>query len=211
MKQPREDGLRSNEEAEALFALEDKLTDALHTRHDAIFFARVVAYGFSEFFYYVPEKHRNAAAALQPLLKSFAPYELEWFDEDDAQWGCYFDLYPNPFALQTMMNRSLIAQMVDAKDQLEVPRVIDHVAFFPSREQAEAAAKALADADFTVDPVEPPEQPERGWALQFHQEDQCDGENPDEFTFEVLDLIMPHEGDYDGWGAPVQSVPFAKA
>src|SRR3954470_10511083 len=57
MLKPREDGLRSAEEADALFALEDQVIEALHTRHEAIFVARLVAYGFSEFFLYVPEKH----------------------------------------------------------------------------------------------------------------------------------------------------------
>jgi hypothetical protein len=204
MLQPREDGLRSAEEADALFALEDKLVEALSTGHEAIYVARVVAYGASEFFFYVPEKQRNAVGALSALLKSFAPYTVEWFAEDDAEWGQYFELYPSPFAVQTIMNRRLIAQMVESKDQLEVPRVVDHMAFFPSRLQAEAAAKALAAADFTTDPIEPPKEDEGGWALQFHREDQCDGEHPDEFVSEIFDLIGPHEGEYDGWGSPVQ-------
>jgi hypothetical protein len=210
MLHPREDGLRSADEAEALFALEDELAEALHSGHDAIYVARVVAYGFSEFYFYVPEKHRNAGAELGPLRKRLAPYELEWLPEDDAQWEGYFELYPNRYALQTIMNRRLVAQMVESNDQLEVPRTIDHMAFFPSREQAEAAGKALVAADFTVDPVAPPKDAEGGWGLQFHREDPCDGEHPDEFVFEVLDLITPHEGEYDGWGSPVQS-PAAKA
>jgi hypothetical protein len=211
MLEPRADGLRSNEEAEALFALEDKLADALHTGHDAIYVARLVAFGFSEFFFYVSTAQRSAAAAIAPLVKSLAPYELEWFDEDDATWERYFELYPNAYAMQTILNRNLIAHMVEAKDRLEIPRVIDHLAYFPSREQAEAAAKALVAADFTTDPVQPPKEEGGGWGLQFHREDQCDGESADEFTFEVLDLIIPHEGDYDGWGSPVQAPPIATA
>jgi hypothetical protein len=101
--------------------------------------------------------------------------------------------------------------MVEANDQLEIPRVVDHMAYFPSREQADAAAKALTDAGFSADPVTPPKEEGGGWGLQFHREDPCDGENPDEFTFEVLDLIAPHEGDYDGWGSPVQKPPTATA
>lgn len=205
MLKPRADGLRSEEEAEALFALEDKLIEALTKGHEAIYVARVVAYGASEFFFYVPEKQRKAVASLSPLLKSLAPYTVEWFAEDDAEWGQYFELYPSPFAMKTIMNRRLIAQMVKANDRLELPRMIDHMAIFPSRLQAEAAAKALAAADFTTDPIEPPTDGEEGWALQFHREDQCDGEHPDEFVSEIFDLIGPHEGEYDGWGSPVQS------
>jgi hypothetical protein len=211
MKQPREDGLRSNEEAEALFLLEDRLVEALRSKHEAIYIARAVAYGYSEFYFYVPSQHRNAADALALLLKSFAPYEVEWLADDDANWDRYFALYPNRYARQTMLNRALLQQMVEANDRLEIPRVVDHSASFPTREQADAAAKALIDAGFDVDPVAAPNEAGDEWGLEFHREDACDAENADEFSFEVLDLITPHDGAYGGWGSEVQAEPTAKA
>jgi regulator of RNase E activity RraB len=36
-----------------------------------------------------------------------------------------------------------------------------------------------------------------------------DGETPDEFTFEILDILEPLEGEYDGWGSSVQALPKA--
>src|SRR4051812_8232019 len=72
MLQPREDGLRSAEEAEALFSVEDKLVEAMCSRHEAIYVARGVAYGFSEFRFYVPATQRDAAVKLAPLLLSLA-------------------------------------------------------------------------------------------------------------------------------------------
>src|SRR5262245_61916732 len=54
MLDPRPDGLRSNAEKDALFAFEDRLVPAVQRATDAIFVGRIVARGYTEFFFYVP-------------------------------------------------------------------------------------------------------------------------------------------------------------
>ncbi len=211
MLKPRSDGLRSDEEADQIFAIEDALVEEVRTKHEGIFVARTTAFGFSEFIFYVPAARRDAAATAKGVAARFKPYDIEWLEEEDAEWERYFQLYPNQYAMQTMLNRNLVRQMVEAGDRLEIPRVIDHMAFFPSREKAEAASKELVAADFQVEQPREPSGDQKLWGLEFHREDACDGESPDEFTFEILDILEQHEGEYDGWGSPVQTVPTAKA
>ncbi|MFZ5444849.1 MAG: DUF695 domain-containing protein [Myxococcota bacterium] len=200
MQHARTDGLRSAEESEALFALEDRLVEAVRTKLEGLYVARAVAYGYTEFFFYVPLAHRATDASVLP---DAGEYQLEWFAEDDAEWARYGELFPDRWSLQTIFNRRIVAQMQEAGDQLDVPRQVDHVAFFPSRLQATAAAEALRGADFQVDEPEAPEKSDEPWMLEFHRDDHCADGEPDEFVAEVLELIEPHEGDYDGWGAPV--------
>jgi hypothetical protein len=211
MLQPREDGLRSDAESEALFALEDALVEVVREKHGGVYVARAVAFGYSEFYFYVPSARRDGSATGKAIGERFKPYTLEWLEEEDADWERYFELYPNAYAMQTMRNRALIRQMLAANDRLEVPRIIDHLAFFPSRLQAEAAVKELTAADFQVDPLQAPADGQTEWAVQFHREDACDGETPDEFCFEILDILEPLEGEYDGWGSTVQALPKAQA
>ena len=201
MQRPREDGLRAQDEAPALFALEDRLVAALTRDCDALFVARVVAYGATEFFFYLPAAQRGAAPRAFAAMGSAAPYHLQWLDEDDAQWSEYAALYPNRYALQSIHNRRLQQSMEENGDRLEVPREVDHVAFFPSREKVDAASAALAKAGFRVDaPVEHAPK----WAVEFHRDERCDGDAPDRFVFEVLDLLEPFGGEYDGWGSHLQ-------
>lgn len=201
MKQPREDGLRSPEESDALFALEDRLVEAVRTKLEGLYVARAVAYGHTEFFFYVPTKHREADASVLPET---GEYELEWFAEDDAEWSRYEELFPDPWSLQTIFNRRLVTQMQEAGDQLELPREVDHVAYFPSKLQATAAAEALRAADFRVEEPQAPDEPDAPWMLEFHREETCADGEPDEFVAEVFELIEPHEGDYDGWGSTIR-------
>src|SRR5438105_2613950 len=54
MVRPRPDGLRSDEESKALFALEDRLVETAGRTRDAIYVGRVVTHGICDFFFYVP-------------------------------------------------------------------------------------------------------------------------------------------------------------
>lgn len=205
MVAPREDGLRSEHEAPALFALEDRLVAAMQER-GALYVARTVAYGKSEFIFYVAPEHREAGRALAKQLGD-TPYALQWLSEEDPAWERYEELFPDAWSHQTILNRRLLAQMVRSGDQLEVRREVDHGAWFPSRLQAEAASAALAEADFRVDPPRPPTTPEALWFLEFHRDETCADGEPDEFVFEVFELIEPHDGSYDGWGSALQLKP----
>ena len=42
---------------------------------------------------------------------------------------------------------------------------------------------------------------EERWGLQFHRDDSLADGRPDEFVAEILDVILPLGGSYDGWGA----------
>jgi regulator of RNase E activity RraB len=92
------------------------------------------------------------------------------------------------------------------KDRPEVVREIDHLVLFPDEARARQAATAFAKLGYRVDPVR--KRKERGgtqaWAVEFHRDDRLDGNRPHEITGEILDIIVPLGGDYDGWGAVIE-------
>jgi hypothetical protein len=197
MLQPRLDGLRSDEEKDALFALEDRVVPALQQAADAIFVARVVGQGYTELIFHVPPERRAVADDAGSAVGALPPYQLEWLTEEDPAWALYGELYPNAYAIQTIWNRRLVEQMKRHGDQLQLSRVVDHLVVFPAQEPAVKAAEVLASRGFQVDPP----RHDDGWRLQFHRRDSCDGDRPDQFTFEILDLVLPLGGAYDGWGS----------
>ncbi|MGV3619168.1 MAG: DUF695 domain-containing protein [Archangium sp.] len=201
MLAPREDGLRSSEEADALFALEDTLVAAAHEKLDAIYVARAVAYGYSEFYFYVPAARQSAVPA---LLWDAAPYAFEWQAESDPSWERYEQLFPDKFSYQHMMNRRVLQQLEAAGDDLKRTREVDHFAYFPSEAQAKAAGELLTKAGFRVDEPGKPETEGYDWSLGFHRDDSLAEGEADELVDEVLELLEPHDGDYDGWGCGVQ-------
>lgn len=202
MQHPREDGLRDARELEALGEVEDRLCDRLEEAVDAIYAGRVVHDGLTTFYFYVPAEHRDDIDDLPALAGALGRYRLEWAIDDDPEWECYsVYLAPDPISRQTIWNRRLLQVFEEKGDRVDVPREIDHLAHFPGREQAEAAALALRRAGFALDEIEAPDGPGDAWALSFHRHDAIGEGRPDEFCAEILDIILPLEGLYDGWGA----------
>jgi hypothetical protein len=86
-------------------------------------------------------------------------------------------------------------------------------------EQDEASAGETEDDDETEDGDETEDDDDEAeandadgddderWALQFHRDDALADGRPDDFVAEILDIILPLGGRYDGWGAEHRPAP----
>lgn len=202
MKQAREDGLRSKDEADALFAFEDAMLRGLRPV-DALFLGRVVARGHTDFFFYAPDVI-NEQAVVTALQQSPGEYETEFAIASDPDWRAYFEfLFPSPVEYQLILNRKLLETLAERGDAHVIPRRIDHLAFFSDLDAAQAATEALVKKGYAVDPPIPPEQGEVYWRLAFTRVDPVTPEASDAFSMEVWDVIASAKGEYDGWGCDV--------
>jgi hypothetical protein len=83
-------------------------------------------------------------------------------------------------------------------DAVQIPRQIDHAAYFRSRSDAVAASRDLEAAGFVV--VET----RRRWFhvdVEFTRTAPVDLETVQATTRQLVDLVEKHGGTYDGWGA----------
>ncbi|MCP3057353.1 DUF695 domain-containing protein [Myxococcus sp. K38C18041901] len=199
MKSPRPDGLRSREESEALFNLEDGLVPALGTL-GFHFVGRSVGQGLTEAFFFGPRgvEQSEVQRRVTPVQ---GDYTLELELEEDPEWSVYFDwLYPPELHRHLMSNRSLLDLLAKQGDRSEVAREVDHLAHFPSEEQALRAGAQLTKQGFKVSAPRAPEAPSARWAVSFTREDSLAEGRADAVTVEILEVLQAHEGDYDGWG-----------
>jgi Family of unknown function (DUF695)/Regulator of ribonuclease activity B len=206
MRAPQPDGLRASEEAPALFALEDTIGAWLEGTADAIQVGRMLCDGMTTFVFYLTsagaERVKNAFEA--EVAAHAAPYTLEWGVAEDADWSFYDRfLFPEIYPMQTISNRRLLAVRAEHGDRTEVVREVDHFAYFALKANAAAASGQLAGRGFRVD--EPSKGDDDTWGLQFHRDERLDEDRPTEFTEEILDIVVPLDGDYDGWGAAIVS------
>ena len=201
---PRPDGLRDASEFEPMGELEDRLAGTLAAKIDAIYVGRVVARGATEFFFYVPPAAAAALAEFGELVDDPAPYEIGTHAEPDPDWDAYTRfLYPDAWSMQSMMNRRVLQQLEQHGDATTVARTIDHLAIFATKASAEAAAAQLATAGFTTDA--PAENDDGRFHVEFHRSDIPGDGGADRFVGEVLDIVLPLEGRYDGWGCTIVS------
>lgn len=206
MRLEGQEGLRHPDELESLGNFEDFVVDKLERAVDAIYAGRMVHDGYTELYFYVPEAAKPRLENLGELLADVPEYEPEWLLEDDEGWEFYGDfLYPDAFARQGMLNRGLLDEIRAQGDANDIPREVDHLAYFPTRDDADSAAVRLQAAGFRIDPIDESDEREEElrFALQFHRDDRLDGEQADKFCAEILEIVLEHDGMYDGWGTSI--------
>jgi hypothetical protein len=146
-------------------------------------------------------------AAVEKAIGMLPPYAPQILVQSDPSWRFYIDaLFPDAYAFQGIVNRSTLRELMEHGDELEEPRDIDHVATFPSEALAREAAENLEKASFAVESVGPAEEEGR-FAVAFRRREVLDGLEADRFTAQILDLILPLEGEYDGWSAQAVVAP----
>jgi regulator of RNase E activity RraB len=201
----REDGLRDAGEADAINAVEDALVQRLEARVDAVYVGRFTNAGHTVFVFYFPAAHAQEVEKSLPEMVGPLPhgYEPEWLTDEDADWDYYVQfLAPDLFAHQQIENRRVLDEMVSQGDLLDSIRTVDHLVFFPDEDAAASAAASLRESGFEVDePSEPDGEGRVG--LEFHRPEKLSDGRPDEFCAEVLEIVVPLEGEYDGWGTIV--------
>ncbi len=201
MRLARPDGLRHPDEGPALGAIEDRVVERLAADHGGIYVGRVVHDGVTTMFHYLPAGHGRAVdelvAGLGPLPDG---YTIDASLDDDPQWKRAQALNPGPLAEQTIWNRRLLRIFEERGDSLDIARDVDHMAYFPTRDDAEQATDDLRAAGFRVDDPDEVDDGE-AWGLAFHREDILADGRPDEFVAEIFAILQRHDGRYDGWGA----------
>jgi hypothetical protein len=104
------------------------------------------------------------------------------------------------------MDRRLLETLEEKADQPGVPRQVDHLALFEGRPAAESAARMLAGRGFAFHGA-PVREREGAFAVEFHRVETCSPSDVRRFVDEILDIVLPLGGSYDGWGCLVQAPP----
>jgi hypothetical protein len=209
MLEAEPDGLRSEREMEDLDALQTKITERLARAAGADCVGFYDLRGVATFVYYAQKKTSAEEAAL--AIDDVSPYQTDVLVDEDPEWRFYIDaLFPDAYALQGIWNRLIIDELESHGDDLHEPRDVDHVATFASKVTAKQAAKKLEAAHFEIDVLEDADEAGR-FALGFHRKETLEEGKPDRFAAEILDIVLPLDGEYDGWGAPAAEPPASKA
>ena len=200
MLEAEEDGLRSEGEMQDLDTLQTKLTDRLERAAGADCVGFYDLRGVATFVFYAKKPITVAEATV--AIADTHPYEADVLVDEDPEWRFYIDaLFPDAYALQGIWNRLIVDELESHGDELHEPRDVDHVATFPSTATAQKAAKQLTAAHFKVDGIGKADEDGR-FELAFHRSETLEEGKPDRFSSEILDIILPLDGEYDGWGAP---------
>ncbi len=198
MRDPRPDGLSSQEEYDTLIAIEE----AVSAKAEAagwLYVGRSTSNGTRDFFFY-GQGGDAFHAAMTEVMADFDGYQASLGVRDDPAWETYFEfLYPSERAWQTISDRRLRSLLAEQGDREETPREIDHLALFPDRAAADAFVAAIAGLGYTI--LSPEEREEIGVSfIKLARPSEMDA-----VSLDLFDAAKAAGGRYDGWGCEVQA------
>jgi hypothetical protein len=121
--------------------------------------------------------------------------------EYDPHWAYVRDtLAPDDRQHRMLADLALVGVLAEQGDALATPREVEHVAYFPAQDPAEAAAAALRGNGFAA-VVERDDEGE--FALTAMRRDRVDPPALHELTWSVKETVERHGGTYDGWSCAI--------
>jgi len=199
MQNPQENGFSSKQEAETLFAIEDKITPALKN-NGAIFAGRMTYDGSRLLYYYLMDK-KNAEKTIDKIMNEFDDYEYSIEIEKDPKWEKYSDyLYPQGYELHTIMNRHIVEGLIEKGDSGEKPREVRHYIYFNDEENRQSFIDETVNMGYTVNSKNK-HSDENGYpfSVVISREDPVTYNDVTDYTSVLYDIAEDNEGQYDGW------------
>lgn len=198
-RQPRPDGLSSNEEFEALISLEDALKSALEKECGAVLSGCITTDGRREFYFYgsTPERFENTVNQSVGLSHG---YKFDCDRQQDAGWTQYLNvLYPSEEQRELIENRKLMDLMKQRGDRLDLARDVSHWAGFKDQIDRAAFRVAVLPMGYRiVSENEHPNDEYRYWIRVARRQEMTRGA-VDDAVLQLFRAARSAHGYYDGW------------
>lgn len=199
MKEPRPDGLSSAEEFETLSQINDKILAAFNELEKLTYAGRTTTNGTRTYYFYVFEVEWFDATVAK-AMREHPDYEYETGHRDDPEWLIYKDfLFPSPRDRQRIANRHVLDALAEQDDAHDIPREIDHFAYFPDAQSADTFSHWVEGEGSVGTKIEPHDGQH---CVQFKRVDPA--AEIDSVTILLFNRAAELGGEYDGWGCPVE-------
>jgi regulator of RNase E activity RraB len=198
--QCKPDGLPDKEAFDDLYRLEDEITRLLD-QYGSNIHVGMFTYQCERLLYFYVKDTIELGNQLSALFaKEFAAYKPYTNIREDKTWDAYQNfLYPNEETLDYMSNSKLVNQLIEAGDNPEKIRQIDHWAYFPSERSRKCFENKILEKGFKIEKKSLGSNEKMPFELQFNREDMVILSEISRITRELKIDAEKCKGDYDGW------------
>jgi regulator of RNase E activity RraB len=204
-----EGGLGGDEEVDRIRAVEDVLLETVQDELGLVMVATVRGGGAMDYWFYGATD--RSEELLDAAASAFEGYEVEGGSQEDPEWKQYFDaLFPDRHGMRQIGDQRVLLALMEAGDQSEVPRAIEHLAVFATKDCAEGFAAKVKEEGFRVDGVsevsaEEGEEVDEDakWKVEFANQSAAELGDIMPVTAHLEDLAEECGGCYDGWQTAV--------
>lgn len=185
--------------SDALEAFSEDLKSTLTASLDALFAGRMMKDGWTEFYFYAPQSKRFENLSSE-VMSRHGGYVYERGSSRDSKWDMYIDnLYPDAYGLLSIQNRHTITALVEAGDDLNIPREVEHYLFFQTKTAMERAVSQLASHGFSVKEYVTDDESDYAYGVVLIKNEPITPEVVDETTTSLYESAIQEHGHYEGW------------
>jgi hypothetical protein len=204
MRQPRPDGLSSQEEYETLIAIEDALTAGL-CGPSAAYVGRCTSDGCRDFYFYISVPG-SWSRRVDDELSDFDGYEFETGVLEDPDWSTYFRfLLPSETDRHRIQKRRACEALEHRGDKLINAREIDHWCYFPDDPSLRAFVAEALETGFAVRKISVGNSGQLRHCAQVWRSDVPAYDQINDVTLPLFESARKHGGEYDGWECRVDA------
>ena len=198
LRAPDEHGMTTEGEYRALQAIEDELAGALEP-HGIIEVGRVTGRGMRTFHYYGPPVVADIAEIVRGVMQAHDGYKFRALSASDPTWTIYSSyLYPDDHQLAFANDMKALQALLDAGDDFERPRPIEHTIRFDDIEKRDTFARAMEGHGYEV------EVDDGVNTVRCCKRDTIDPFKITEMRTALTTLAEEFGGFYSGWATVIQ-------
>lgn len=198
LREPDEHGMTGEGEYRALQRIEEELSAALEPC-GLVEVGRVTGRGMRTFHYYGPPVE-DISQVVSDVMNFHAEYKYRALAAQDPVWSIYTAyLYPDEHQLAFANDMKALQALLDAGDDFERERPIEHTIIFDDSEKRDAFARAIADHGYDVELESEPVN-----AVRCSRRDTIDPFKITEMRTALTTLAEEFGGTYSGWATVVQ-------
>ncbi len=109
------------------------------------------------------------------------------------------NLYPDPYGLLSIQNRHTIAALVEAGDDLNIAREVEHYLFFQTKTSMERAVSQLASHGYEAKEYVNDDESDYGYGVVLVKTEAINPEIIEETTTSLYESAIQEHGIYEGW------------
>ncbi|MBA1433445.1 MAG: DUF695 domain-containing protein, partial [Epsilonproteobacteria bacterium] len=199
LKNPKEDGLVTEDESDDIGFIEDRLEMESLRWRSGKYIGRIISNGEVTFIYALKldfEWSNTVSAAME-----YFDYQYEYGSRQDMEWEVYQKLlFPTVKEWQIIANHHSCNSLKEQGDNLKEERAIEHKSYFKSEQDRVDFIEAIVQEGFIAQKeLEVPFNGDIMYGIQFYRKDTPFYYNIDELTLKLIDRSQQFNGTYDGW------------
>lgn len=202
MNNPRKDGLSSNQEANSLWEIEDKIVQNLKNQNlEFTSVGRLTSDGYRDLYFFGADKLIIEKTLSESMVK-FSEYKFDIGSKEDKEWKSYLEfLYPLPIQMQSIQNFRVVESIQNGGDDLSKEREVFHWIYFKDPKNLDEFEKFTISQGFkTLNK----EKSESEYVIQISRIDKVGFNDVDEYILGLWEKAIEYEGEYDGWETSIE-------